>query len=238
MSDSTLILAPPAPIEKIKLNPEGAQMLERALAGAALIGKVTNADENAIAARAQADLKSIVSSLEKAGKEIRDPHTKFCKDVIAFVEETTKEAVQELERVSNTIASFHQLEIAKQRAIENAANESLTALEREREAALANATSHDQRDAIQEHYSEKAAELSKPVIEPVRAEGQRISTDWEITRINEHQLAKARPDLVRKFEFDMRAVKAELARGVKLPGVEAREVVKAGVSGTGKVVNV
>ncbi len=289
MPDDALILAPPAPIDKIKLNPEGAQMLERALAGSALIVRVTNADENTVAARAQADLKSVVSALDKAGKAIRDPHTKFCKDVIAFVEETTKEAVQELDRISNTIASFHQLEIAKQRAAENVARlererienelraeerrlrEEAVAAQRaldeqaaearrqaqaarnaeeqakaealqreiERQKALATAANHDAMDAIQEKFNDQAAQIAAPVRESVRAEGQRISTDWEITRINEHQLAKARPDLVRNFEFDMRAVKAELTRGVKLPGVEAKEVVSASVrAGAGKAIDV
>lgn len=278
--ESSLILAPPAPVEKIKLSPEAAQMLEVALSGAALVAVVRNADENNVAVQAQVALKQVISQFDKAGKAIRDPHTKFCKDVIAFVEAQTKEAVQELDRISNTIANFHQLEMAKQRAAENAARlerekieqerlaeerrvreeamavqrrhdeeaasarrqaqEATNAKERaeaealqreiERQKALADAKNMDAMDAIQAAYNEKAAEVAAPVREVVRAEGQRIATDWEITRINEHVLAKARPDLVRKIEFDMRAVKAELARGIKLPGVESKEVVRAGVS--------
>lgn len=287
--ESSLILAPPAPIEKLKLNPAGEQMLEVALSNAALIGKVTNADENNTAVQAQVGLKQVVSQFEKAGKAIRDPHTKFCKDVIAFVEAQTKDAVQELDRISNTIANFHQLEMAKQRAAENAARlererieqerlaeerrvreeamaaqrkldeeaaaarrqaqEATNAKQRaeaealqreiERQKALAEAKNLDAMDAIQEKFNEKAAEVSAPVREVVRAEGQRIAMDWEITRINEHVLAKARPDLVRRYEFDQRAIKAELNRGIKLPGVEAKEVVNASVrTSAGRAVEV
>lgn len=275
--ETSLILAPPAPIDKIKLSPEASQMMEVALSGAALIGKVTNADENSVASNAQMELKRVVSLFEKSGKAVREPHTKFCKDVIAFVDEQTKEAVRELDRISQTISSFHQLEMAKQRAAENAArlererieNERLAeerrlreeaeaaqrkldeeaaaarrqaqeatnakqcaeaeALQREieRQKALAAAANHDAMDAIQEKFNEKAAEVSAPVREVVRAEGQRIATDWEITGINIHVLAKARPDLIRTIEFDKRAMKVELARGIKLPGVEAKEVVNA-----------
>lgn len=230
MPEESLILAPPAPVEKIKLSPEAEQMMEVALSGAALIGKVTNADENAAAAAAQMELKRVVNLFEKSGEEVRAPHTKFNKDVIAFVKEHIADASRELDRVSTNIATFHQLEMAKQRAAENAANESLTQLERDRETALANAKSEDERDAINEHYSDKAALVFAPVRENVRAEGQRIATDWEITSINIHVLAKARPDLIRTIEFDKRMMKAELARGIKLPGVEAKEVVNAGIS--------
>jgi hypothetical protein len=38
---------------------------------------------------------------------------------------------------------------------------------------------------------------------------------------------RARPDLVREIKFDMVGIKEELKRGMKLPGVTAREVVKS-----------
>lgn len=281
--ETQLIVAPPAPVEKIKLSPEAEQLMEVALSNAALIGKVTNADENAAAAGAQIELKRIVTLFEKSGKAIRDPHTKFCKDVIAFVEEKTKDATMELQRISTTIGNFQQLELAKQRAAENAARleqeriqkeqqeaerklrEEAAAAQRkldeeaaeaarqlreatnararaeaealqreiERQQELAKAANLDAMDAIQEKFNEQAAQISAPIPQPVRADGQRVSVDWEITRINEHQLAKARPDLIRRIEFDLRAVKDELKRGVRLPGVEAKEVVNATVSSRG-----
>ena len=42
---------------------------------------------------------------------------------------------------------------------------------------------------------------------------------------------KARPDLVRKIEWDMVAIKQLLDQGVKLPGVTAEEDLRIGVRG-------
>lgn len=76
------------------------------------------------------------------------------------------------------------------------------------------------------------AEAIKPAaVAPVRAQGQTVRTEPEITRINDWVLAKARPDLVRRLEFDMLAIKECLKRGDKLPGVEWREKIISGVRG-------
>ncbi len=74
-----------------------------------------------------------------------------------------------------------------------------------------------------------AAYLASRPIETTRVAGQRQASTWEIVSINDWQLAKGRPDLVTKITFDQRLMKAELARGVKLPGVEAKEVFTSGV---------
>lgn len=81
---------------------------------------------------------------------------------------------------------------------------------------------------IEEKAGDAAYIAARP-IEISKVAGQVSRPTWEITKINEWALAKGRPDLVRKIEFDMVAVKSELNRGVKLPGVEAREVYKADV---------
>jgi hypothetical protein len=81
---------------------------------------------------------------------------------------------------------------------------------------------------IEEKASDAAFVAARPV-EITRVAGQVTRGVWEITKINDWALIKARPDLVSKIEWDTRALKAELARGVKLPGVEAREIFKADV---------
>ncbi len=85
-----------------------------------------------------------------------------------------------------------------------------------------------QTSAIEEKAGDAAYAAGRPV-EITKVAGQRTTHEWEITRINDWALARARPDLVTKITFDMRALKDELKRGVKLPGVEAREVYTAGV---------
>jgi hypothetical protein len=72
---------------------------------------------------------------------------------------------------------------------------------------------------------------SKPV-EPQRAYGQSNRKVWKITQINDFQLMKARPDLIRKIEWDVLAIKQILNEGGKLPGVTAEEDLKVSVRGT------
>lgn len=114
----------------------------------------------------------------------------------------------------------------KQRAAAEAARIEAQRLEDEAKAKAA--TTQATVAAIEEKAGDAAYCAGKP-IEITRVAGQRTAHDWEITSINEWALAKARPDLVRKIEFDTRAIKAELSRGVKLSGVEAREIYKADV---------
>ena len=49
---------------------------------------------------------------------------------------------------------------------------------------------------------------------------------WVIDQINDFQLMKARPDLVRKVEWDLSALKEALGESGKLPGVIAHEDIK------------
>ena len=71
---------------------------------------------------------------------------------------------------------------------------------------------------------------SKPV-ESQRAYGQANRKVWVIKQINDFQLMKARPDLVRKVEWDMISIKQILNEGGTLPGVIAEEDLKIGVRG-------
>lgn len=82
--------------------------------------------------------------------------------------------------------------------------------------------------AVEEKAGDQAYVAARPV-EVTRTVGQRVTTDWEITRIDIWKLSRARPDLVTDIIFDKRAIKAELAKGMKLAGVEAKEVVNSGV---------
>ena len=71
---------------------------------------------------------------------------------------------------------------------------------------------------------------AKPV-EAQRAYGQANRKVWVIKQINDFQLMKSRPDLVRKVEWDMLAIKQILNEGGTLPGVIAEEDLKIGVRG-------
>jgi hypothetical protein len=135
-------------------------------------------------------------------------------------ERKAKEAQEAAQRAADEAKSKKDREKAEKLRVEAAAlqqSASQTAMQAQKQV-----------EAVQEKAADAAYIASRPV-ERTIVPGQRASTDWEITSISEWVLSKARPDLVTKITFDMRALKAELTKGVKLPGVEAKEVSKAGV---------
>jgi hypothetical protein len=127
---------------------------------------------------------------------------------------------------------------AEAKAARNA-TEAAAAVERAKQAEAEAARKADEaRKFAEAEAAQRAESIKPPAVAPVRAEGQVVRTEWEIVRINDWVLSKARPDLVRKIEFDLVGVKAALARGEKLPGVEAREVIKSSVRTGGRVIDV
>lgn len=157
------------------------------------------------------------------------------------LERIEREKQAELKRIADEQARVEREAREAREAAERAAAEATSKKEREAaakakaeadrlasEAAAKAAQAQAVAAAVEEKASESAYIAGKP-IEITKVSGQRTVSDYEITKINEWALLKGRPDLVRKIEFDMRAIKDELKRGVKLPGVEAKEVYKADV---------
>lgn len=203
-----------------------------ALESAKAIDAVTDARTQQHAVAAQGGLQALLNQVEKARVACKAPVVEFGKKIDGAAKTFRTELEAELLRISRAIGDFQTLEQAKVRAAEAAARLEQDRLERERQEAIAKVQSHDELDAINEDFNQQAQTVVRAIPQPVRAEGQIVRPSWEITRINEMQLARARPDLVRKIEFDMRAIKEELGRGVKLAGVEAREVINSGVRTT------
>lgn len=171
----------------------------------------------------QAELKRIAD--EQAAKEAE---TRRIQDEAA---RKVKEAKEAAERLVSEAKTKKDREAAEKARLEADKAADAARIERERQDTLlqqqaAQATANAAR--IEEQAGDAAYCAAKP-IEILKVKEQHTTVDWEITKLNEWQLAKARPDLVRKIEFDLRAVKEELKRGVKLPGVEGKEVYKASV---------
>lgn len=101
----------------------------------------------------------------------------------------------------------------------------------DRQRALAEAKSHEELDRINAQASQAAAALAdKPKYEPVRATGQRVVEDWDITVSDIWALARAHPACV-TITPRLSEIKGLLKAGVeKIPGVVARPTVKAGVT--------
>lgn len=171
----------------------------------------------------QAELKRIAdeqAAREAEAKRIQDEIDRKAREAKEAAERLAREATNKKQREAAEAA--RQQALKKQAAAEVERQKQETAL-REQQAAAAAQTA-----SIQEKAADAAYCAAKPV-EITKVAGQRTTCDWEITKINEWALLKARPDLVRKIEFDLRAIKDELRRGVKLAGVEAKETFKADV---------
>ncbi len=99
-----------------------------------------------------------------------------------------------------------------------------------RQRALSEAASHAELDRINKSHSDAMAAIAeRPKYEPVRAAGQRVQEDWEITVSDIWLLAKAHPSCVR-IEPLPGEIKTLIKAGVKVAGVVAKPIVKAGVS--------
>jgi hypothetical protein len=102
------------------------------------------------------------------------------------------------------------------------------AQETKRQQELAAAQSLERMEAVQEKFDAQAQAL--PQVEaPVRAKGQAVSEEVVIDGIREFELMRARPDLVRKVEFDLLTLKKDLAAGTKVPGVTWHKETKSRV---------
>jgi len=100
--------------------------------------------------------------------------------------------------------------------------------ELKRQEALSVAASHERMEAVNEKFNLESA--SVPIVEaPTRAKGQSVQQVVVIDQIREFELMKARPDLVRRVEFDLIEIKKLLAHGVKLAGVTFHTETKANV---------
>jgi hypothetical protein len=202
---------------------------EQALAVAGVIGKVATADDNAAAFQAQQAIQSILSRAEKARVECKAPVLEYGRRIDASHSKFVEEIKDEMTRVSALIGDFQMLEAAKARAAAKLLQDNLAKIERERAEAEAKAKSHDQLDAIQEHFNNKAAEAFSDVRtpEPARADGQIIRHDWEITVTDIHKLYRAHANCV-DLKPRLSEIKELLKAGVTPQGVIAKPIIKPG----------
>lgn len=157
---------------------------------------------------------------EAEARRVQEEAARLAREAAAAAERLASEARGKKQREA---AQAAQAAAAAQAALAETAR-----LESERMAAEERAKLAAQTAAIEEKAADAAYVAAKPV-EITKVSGQRTTINWEITSINEHVLYRARPDLATKIEFDMRALKAELSKGIKLAGVTAKEVYKADV---------
>lgn len=195
-----------------------------------LIARVSTPEEQATAVQAQIALKDILSRAEKSRAAAKAPVLEFGKRIDDAAKTFKKELDEEMYRVTELVSDYQQLEQKKAQAEQIARNAEASKLEQEKATQIAQATSHEAIDAIEQHFNEKAAVLaSAPVAAPPRIEGQRVTVDWEIQVVNPFDLARFHPSCV-KIEPKLLEIKALLNAGIQVKGVTAKKVTKSTVS--------
>lgn len=228
MTQAALILRNDATLG-VSVSAEAAKLKEDALAVAGIIARVSCAEEQLAAVEAQKKLVALRRLTEESRKQAKEPVLLYGRRIDDLAKKFMDELSTEELRITKLIADFQALEMAKVRAAQAAENERLEQLERERQKALAEAKSHQQMEAVQEEFNQKAAEAVVAPIVPARVEGQIIAEIWEFEITDVWALAKAHPDCVKAPEVYRSKVKALLDANIKPVGVKAWRAVKASV---------
>jgi hypothetical protein len=196
---------------------------QEALAVGALIGRVSNATEQADAVNAQTKIRELIVLVEKDRKEVKAPVIELGKKIDACAAKATEDLVKDATRLGSMVSDYAALELQKQRAAEAARQAEASKLERERMAALAQVKSHDEADAVQEFFNAKAQEQAAPVQEFERVANQVVKTDWKITVLNPYDLARFHPACV-DIKPRLMEIKSLLNSGVTVKGILAEMV--------------
>lgn len=224
-----LATVPEIPVGQPSLTHQGEEIIENALALGARIGRVSNESENKAAVDAQIEIRRILKELEDMRVKMTKPALEYQRALKAFFDSKSKDLQETVFRIGKLTGSYLQLQESKRRAEENARREELTKLEREREAALAQANTHEEREILQDHYNQRAAvEATPPPAPIVKPKGQALREDWEITVNDVHLLARSRPSCV-KITPLMSEIKSLLNAGFQVEGVIATKVKNASV---------
>lgn len=138
------------------------------------------------------------------------------------LERIEREKQAELKRIAEEQEKLER----EAKAARDAAESEAIRLEAEKRIAELAAKSQQVQEA-----ADLAARIESKPVEITRSFGQQTRKVWVIKQINDFQLMKARPDLVRKIEWDIVAIKEILNSGQSLPGVVAEEDLRVGVRG-------
>ncbi|HEX6827239.1 MAG TPA: hypothetical protein VF077_13050 [Nitrospiraceae bacterium] len=205
---------------RVSFSKEASAMIVQALEDAALIGRVTNGDEQTLAVAAQTSLDGVAKLFERDRKLVKAPVLEYSKAIDGAVKQTIAPIEAELMRIAKLNADYIQLQQAKERAALQAENERLLALERERAAQIAKANSHQEVEAIQADFNDraKAESLAVPTVE--KPKGLTARPDWDIEVTNPGLLYSRHPQCV-ELVPKLVEIKALLKAGVMVEGVKA-----------------
>ena len=192
-----------------------------------MVETVANPAEQADAVEAQIAIKTLLKACEDARKDCKDPVLAFGRKIDGQAKEFCKPLEAELERISAKVRDYVAAQETRRRAEEALRLKELDELGRRTQEMLAKAQTIEEVDRIQERMNEEVRQASVP-IEPVRAPGQIVREDWEITILDIGALWKAHPNCVR-MEALLLPIKELLNAGLTPPGISARKVVNSTV---------
>jgi hypothetical protein len=252
-----LIVRPPEKLARYSLNDTAKELKSLALDASALIGKVTNAEENDQAVNAQRELKRVMNMLEKDRKDAKEPLLEAGRQLDSMIAKEKEDIDAELGRVSELVSGFAIKERQRLQEEQRLQQAELERIEREKQAALKRIadetakqeaeaaaikderarkerleaiaeTSNNMVSTVTEQAQDKAYVAAKPIIQ-TRAEGQRVSEDWEINVTNPYDLARFHPDCV-EIKPRLTEIKRYLNQGREIHGIVAKRVTKATVT--------
>lgn len=213
----------------VALSVEAIALRENALAAAGLIGRVSCAEEQQEAVDAQKALVAYRNAVESSRRLAKEPVLAYGRTIDDAAKRAVAEVAAEEIRITRLVADFQALELAKVRAREAAENERLRAIERERQAAIAEVKTHEELDRVNGEFDSRVADEAPAPMTPPRVEGQIVREEWNFEIVDVWALAHSHPACVNPPEPKRSEIKSLLDSGVKVVGVRAWKEVKAGV---------
>lgn len=137
MSNSEIILADKPQLPVFQISPAALAVRDHALAGASLIGKVENAEQNTNAVRAHVELKRICQAFERQRKTLKEPLLEAGRQLDRVIGKELLEVNKEVGRIENMTSNFQVLEQRRMREEAELQARELARIEAEKQAELA-----------------------------------------------------------------------------------------------------
>lgn len=153
MSDQAIILADKPTLPVFQITESALAIRDEALSNAALIGRVENADQNKRAVEAHVFLKRVLSSFEKARKQLKEPIIEAGRQLDRAVSKELLEIEKEIGRIENLTRDFQMAEARRIREEQEAQARELARIEAVKQAEI-------QRIARAQAEAERAARES------------------------------------------------------------------------------
>lgn len=205
----------------IFIPPKALALKKSTLKLAQKIEAVTDAKSNEKAVEIQTCIAGILKEAEKVRVEAKKPILERGKIIDGQIKEFVKELAEAQWRLGRLTGDWRQLEDKRLAAEQAKVNEELSKLERERAAATAQVQSHEELDAVNEQFSERARLASTPVVNlPAKPAGQISREEIKLEVFDINALYAKYPGCVR-MEPNIPEIKALLKAKIPLPGVRS-----------------